>query len=1461
MVRKPSAPAPMRSPTLPSHKATRKVEGYYEARYVLRRAMIVACGPATGRHSPEKRKRKNVATGDKPKTPLKRRHTGTEVQDGATAATEAVSCASCTDEEQVDASSEESLVSFVASVRGKRRVLHIKPTNQVRASQVGKTPSSVCEATANPTTRQQAEEPAVVLARKVRQRKGRPTASGEAAKVLLARTRAKRATQGNRRELSQRVQLRKQRDANERKENGRRQVTVRWSPAPAKRRTRRVSKTLVPKKPALSRTRSASNKKASKDQVSASSDVIGAADHHSLLGASRDGEPFCGPVVFASVLPPSVAVEGGRQPLLNCDSTDPQAILTTSVTVPGSSEAPCALTQEPPRRGRGKVIPVKAHQPILAMETALIKDPVIESCSVRRSCAVTMGSRFDRGDMGFDADTCVVFSSYCEDVDTGEYRACRRDVLLQLTEEDCRPTAVPQISPSCSADGRSDLAAATCSLLTPDDRTNHLRARELSAAVSKQASATSARIGLPDFAQSEAPESSANAATIAQFHCGEDGTTTSRRIREEADAADGIARPHEPVFGLVSSPQKDCQSSLISLDDGSSIVVDDKCASSQGGSEDGDAIFGAECVSSEETKRVGDLQGGSGDEYSSRNCVADENMALELCADSNVPVPDSVASRRSWSSDDCRLVQSVEDEQCNEQRRQCCDVMHNNIAPEPSRGGGDEMSTQSKILLSIQRVSIDKNTSDTGPESTPSCQQRNSVNGENGIVLLESPSAEKRGSDYGDVCREYQNIPRERSHSPYDTSEPSLHAVDSALLEPGNSVACLERRLADGDRLGVYPEDQKVTYLQRRSIYASVIGESEDDTSFGRSCATDGWLDKSERLPSQRRRSPHVDVPVTAQENDMSRQPRCGGGDLLPESTILDPPKTATSEQVVEVESQNSPPEPRESPVTIPEALPLQLRLSRDSDHGSFVAAESEESAAARTQSADEGIDDLENFLTQQTWPTSSLVADLERLPSLKRWSALEETRVAEADNPSCELDQPIDNASGASEEFIRLGGKNGLDDAVVQAQYSLRPQAQPDSNDAFPSQLGQPADEEPLSQCEDIPCSEIRSTDDSGSLETTEAEKLHSFTMQYSANGGHVSEHFSSRERGPDTCKSVSQQTQCPREEPLPASQTENLPSDQTHADADVLVVSETIPVRFGRSAAFSERTSTARTLKTHRRADRQTVPLRYVHYPPSDESELPASLRRRPAADALASQSIPCQSRASANDEPSAGSDGAACFQNSSTDEDLLIVSEVFPPSWSGSGADDDDVIIESSDSDSGRGESASDVSETSSSSSERRWSGRYDVPALSGGLTSCPIRPFHLCGSVETAGSCGRSLRATAQIEQEAASTPGKGTKVWDLRKCVRDALFELDTVTALHMLRLCREEKARRRVFRLYRVGHYSRASGAYAAQIRGIMRSAIERKRLQWNRIAALLPALGSLGCRFPEPRRCSERGC
>ncbi|XP_054928430.1 uncharacterized protein [Dermacentor andersoni] len=331
MVRKQPARTPKRSPTSPSHKATRKVEGYYEARNGLRRAMIVACGLATGRYSPEKRKRKNVATGDKAKTPLKRRHSGTEVQDGTLAATEAMSCASCTDEEQVDASAEECLVSFVASVRGKRRVLHRKSTNQVRASQVGKTPSSVPEATANPTMRQQAEEPAVVLARKVRQRKGRPRASGEATKVLQGRTPARRATQGKRRrELTQSVQLRKQRDVNGRKENGRRQVAVRWSPAPAKRGTRLVSKTLGPKRTALSRTLSASIQKASKDKVSASSDVIGAAEHHSLLGASRDGAPFCGPVVFASVLPPAAAVAGGRQPLLNYHLTDPQARVHTS---------------------------------------------------------------------------------------------------------------------------------------------------------------------------------------------------------------------------------------------------------------------------------------------------------------------------------------------------------------------------------------------------------------------------------------------------------------------------------------------------------------------------------------------------------------------------------------------------------------------------------------------------------------------------------------------------------------------------------------------------------------------------------------------------------------------------------------------------------------------------------------------------------------------------------------------------------------------------------------------------------------------------------------------------------------------------------------------------------------------------------------------------------------------------
>nr|XP_054928429.1 uncharacterized protein LOC129385627 [Dermacentor andersoni] len=1435
--------------------ATPKVDGYFEARYGLRRAMIAACGLATGCCSQEKRKCRNVARRDKPKTPLKRRHSGADVQDGASAAI----CNFSLDEDQVDTSAEKSLVSAVVFEGRKRRILQGKTTNEVHASQDDKKPSAVLEASASTTMRQQAEQPSVVLARKVHQlRKGCPTASGEAAKVLPEGTRATRATPEKRRELDQRVRLRKQREANRREENCRRQV-VRESPAPAKHGACSESKTLVAKKAAVSRTRSASNKKASKDQVSASSDVFGPGEPYCSLDVPRDGVPFCGPVVFAPLLPPSAVVEGGRQCLLGCDSTDPQGILTTSVTVTGCSEVPCALTQETSSRGTGKMISEKPQQPIFAMETPLIEHSVVGSGDVRRSCA------FDREDRKLDGNACVVFSSYCEDVHTAEHRACRRDVCLELTEEDCRPTAVPLISPTRSADGGSDLAAATRSLPAPDDRTNPLRARELSAAVSKHASATSASIGLPDFAQSEAPDSSANAATIAEFHCGQKGTMTSRRIREETDAADGIARPHEPVFGLVSSPQKDCQSSLISFDDGSSIAADDKCALSQGGSEDGDAIFGAERVSSGARKRAGDVQVASGivpgqdtrptslgllvgpEKYSSRNCPADENMTLELCADSNVPAPEGVASS---------LVQSAEDEQCNEQRRQCWDVMRNNISPEPSRGGGDEMNTQTKILLSFQRASVDKHTSDTEPESPLLYQQRNSVNGENGIELFASPSAERRQSGYRDIFCEYEKIPNERSHSPYDTSEPSLHAADRALLEPGNSVACLERRLADGDRRGVCPEYQKVTYLQRQSRHTNLnlIGESENNTSLGRSCATDGWLDRSERLPSQRRQSVHVGVPATTYENGTSRQRWCDGDDLLLESMVLDSPKITTSEQGVQVERQTYPHEPMESPVPIPDSFPLQQRLSRLPDHRIFVSAESEESAAARTQLADEEIDDLENYLTQRTWRGSSLVSALESLPSLRRRSALEERLVAESDNLSSGLGQSVDNPSSASEEFLRLRRNEGIDGTVVQSQCSLRLQTQPDSNDTFPSQ---PADEGPVSQRQDIPSSESRYTDDSAPFEAIQPERLPSFSVKYNAIGGRVSERFSSLQRGPDTRKSVFQQTQCAREEPLPAAQTENLPCERTHADDDVLVVSEKFPVWFGRSAAFSERTNNARMLKAHRRDHRQTVPLRYVHYPPLVESERPASLRRRRAVDTLALESIPCQYRASASDEPSAVSDGAACFQNQSADEDLIIVSELFPLSWNGSGADDDDddVIIESWDSDSGRGESSSDLSETFSSF-ERRWSGHYDVPALFGGHTSWPIRPFHRGCSGMTPGSSGQ---VTAHSEQEAASTPGERTNAYDLTECVRAGLLSLNVKTAVYVLRVCREEEAERRVLRLYSECQRSQSSEACAAQIRGILQSAIERKSQQWKRIKTSLRAIGNLGGQFPDPRDCGER--
>ncbi|XP_049516363.1 uncharacterized protein LOC125947284 [Dermacentor silvarum] len=337
MSRKQSAPTRQKSSTSASHKATTNVDGYFEARYGLRRAVSVACGLPSTCCSNEKPKRRNVARRGTPKTPCG------ETEEDASAGTEAC-CAGYRCEERVSATSLESLEPVVVSAGRKRRIPQGKTTNQqVRASQVGKKLSSLLESTAS-TTRRQAEQPAV-LSKNVRKRKGRSPPSGGAAEVQQGRAQVKGATQAKRRKLTQGGQQRKQGERKGRQENGRRQVVDRGSPTPAKQRTRSASKTAAAKKAALGRTCSASNNKASKNDVSTSNDTIGPASQLHSLRASLDKTPLGGPVgLVAHVQQPSAVANGGGRLLLNCDTNNPQGILKTSATVPGSSEVPSTVT-------------------------------------------------------------------------------------------------------------------------------------------------------------------------------------------------------------------------------------------------------------------------------------------------------------------------------------------------------------------------------------------------------------------------------------------------------------------------------------------------------------------------------------------------------------------------------------------------------------------------------------------------------------------------------------------------------------------------------------------------------------------------------------------------------------------------------------------------------------------------------------------------------------------------------------------------------------------------------------------------------------------------------------------------------------------------------------------------------------------------------------------------------------
>ncbi|XP_049513894.1 uncharacterized protein LOC125941029 [Dermacentor silvarum] len=325
--------------------------------------------------------------GDTPETPC------ADTEEDASDATEASKgCAGYRCEERVNASSVESLASVVVSAGRKRRVPQGITTNQqVRASQVGKKLSSVylkprqvqrVSRLSNRTFSQKTFARVKVVRR-----------------LLAVRPKYSRDVPDLKEHRRQSVEgcLRAGNNSKARRDkapskNGRRQVVDRGSPAPAKQRTRSVSKTVAAKKSALSRTCSVSNKKASKNHVITSTGIIGPEVQFHSLGASWDETPFGGPVGLVALVQPSAAAKGGGRLLHNCDSTDPQGIMTTSATVPGSSEIACTVTEDPPSRGTVERVSVKVEPKPVAMETAVFKDPVVESGGVRSNCATQSAS-------------------------------------------------------------------------------------------------------------------------------------------------------------------------------------------------------------------------------------------------------------------------------------------------------------------------------------------------------------------------------------------------------------------------------------------------------------------------------------------------------------------------------------------------------------------------------------------------------------------------------------------------------------------------------------------------------------------------------------------------------------------------------------------------------------------------------------------------------------------------------------------------------------------------------------------------------------------------------------------------------------------------------------------------------------------------------------------------------------
>ncbi|KAL3212566.1 hypothetical protein MRX96_007978 [Rhipicephalus microplus] len=117
------------------------------------------------------------------------------------------------------------------------------------------------------------------------------------------------------------------------------------------------------------------------------------------------------------------------------------------------------------------------------------------------------------------------------------------------------------------------------------------------------------------------------------------------------------------------------------------------------------------------------------------------------------------------------------------------------------------------------------------------------------------------------------------------------------------------------------------------------------------------------------------------------------------------------------------------------------------------------------------------------------------------------------------------------------------------------------------------------------------------------------------------------------------------------------------------------------------------------------------------------------------------------------------------------------------------------------------------------------------------------------------CSRALSSASPVRATArgprAATSG-GDNTTDNRARRRNLLFETNAMRALHVLQLCQDERSRRVVLQLYNEGKNSLAKEAYAAEMHALVRSAIDRVRLDGSAFAKFLEDLSNAEWLFPE---------